>query len=571
MSSILQNLPNIVMSMDGGALSPFNLHFSDPTIGFMKKNISTIDRMAVGFDYSSKFDDFAESLSHPTSIGSFINKVREEDVFVADYLEKVVKTFSIDKSLTTIVDLVWAANLTNTLGEQDTRMEMLLSDLLFSLQHSTAYKNVNPMEVRGRILEMFENDIDEDLAESYFDVDAEQAQRYLGVAYTDNDNTKDITKWYDYRSFKEITSFDAFEINNEEDLKLALSTSSVSAYRAASIYIKKTYLSSTDPNHPGYCADELEREYKATLILSSLAHEYGFGDFDENNSVGFNLLARLKNIPELMQEKNPLISVSDVIHEMKQEASLLTKTEILKEEPVEKKPEENTEDEQAEEQTPVLTSEEYTKKQLSTFNKFIDKKRLEIVSTLDFLVKTRGTKSNFKKIEARLATIAADYGVELLTAEDEKNTKDRIDANIDLLIPAVNKRFDELGRAKEIFKIVRRKMGTNLDLDGIAFDKELLGKNVNVVSPYQEGLIRSFYKAIQADPTLKSDAVYRRRTQTFTMANIDERVKADDSTAPELSSVFRAFKLTPTKEAQYEEDKKIPVLIEDEDEGIAIS
>lgn len=561
MESLIQNLPNIISSVDNSALNVYNFSFDTATIAFMKHNFSTIDRMAVGFDYSSKFDDFAETLSNPMSISSFLNKVKKEDVLVADYLEKVIRTFKIDKSTTSIVDLVWMANITNSLGEQDAKMEMLLSDLLFSLQHSSAYKNVSPMEVRSRILEKFQNDVDEHLAEEYFGMDASKAQTYLGVAYTENSNTKDNSKWYDYATFDEIAYFDEVEIKNEDEFKKSLISPSTSTCKAGINYIKTNYLSSTDPNLPSYCDDELEREYKATVIYSLLAEMYNVGEVDENDNIGFNLLARIKNIPELIAEKNPLAKLTNLINNYEDEAVAVLHQDILKDQPT-------AEDEQ--EKSNTLSAEEYTKKQLATFNKFVDKKRIEVVSTLDFLVKTKTTKTNLKKIEARLSAVATEYGISLVSPSEEKNVKARIDANIDLLIPAVNKRFDELGRAKEVFKVVKRKKGTNLDLDAVEFDRGFLGKSFNVLTPYQESIIRGFYKIIKTDPILKTNAVYRRTTPTFTMARINERVEKNGA-EPEISSVFSAFTMTEAKTRAYEEDKILEEKFIEENEEISLS
>ena len=117
----------------------------------------------------------------------------------------------------------------------------------------------------------------------------------------------------------------------------------------------------------------------------------------------------------------------------------------------------------------------YTKKQLDVFGKVVDKHRLELVGTLSNLVKYSARKANFAKGEENLIPIAKTLGVTLISAEEEPIAKNRYTKNTDLLINAVNKRFDELGRAKEIFKKVRRKMGAKLDIADISFDKTFLG------------------------------------------------------------------------------------------------
>ena len=561
MATLLQNLPSLISSVDSHALDSYKFSFDSVTQGIMQNNFSSIDRMAISYDNPKYFKDFGEQLTNPTSISLLIQKLRqgkkEENTLVANYLERVAKTFSLDMASSDIVKLVWASNIVNNLGDKDPRMEELLSDLFLSLQFSSAYKDARITEARAHILEMFDNDMNEDLAESYFDINPQQAQNYLGVAYTTNSNAKDYTKWYDYKTFKEINSFDSVEIKNTEDLKKALASATVSGYKAACDYIKTNFLNSTDPKSARYCENDLVKEYKATIILTILTEQLKFGALDVNNAIGFNLLARIENLPILMAEKNPLIAVSNLIGEFKDQASGIA-TAILHEKESEQ---ENTDTETTStEEVPAevdksLNQEEYTKQQLSVFSKIVDKNRLELVDTLSRLVKCRERKSNFAKGEKALLSTAKKLGVTLVSEQEQPTAKTRYLQNVDLLIEAVNKRFDELGRAKEVFKKVRKKMGADLNIDDIEFNKAFLGKTSAIVSPYIEKLIKSFYKTIETDPLLKTNVKYRRKTPTLTIATMDERVKQDENASEEISTIFDSVKLTPSQTAKYQADK----------------
>ena len=135
----------------------------------------------------------------------------------------------------------------------------------------------------------------------------------------------------------------------------------------------------------------------------------------------------------------------------------------------------------------------------------------------------------------------------------------------------INNRYDEITRAKKFFTQIRKKMGTNLDIEDVAFDKEFLGKKGNLVSPYIESLIKSFYKLLKADPKLKTDKRYRAATGPFRVATLNNRVKADENAAPELSSIFSPVKLSPAKKAEYEAEQELEDLWEQEFDAISKS
>lgn len=575
---ILSKIPAMLDSTNGAVMSPFRYKVDKATKGFMQLNCSTIDRMAVGFDYSSQYDDFANSLKNPTTVDKFIELVRKQNVLVADYLEKVVRSFNVDRSETNIVELVWAANITNSLGDKDERMEQNLSDLLFSLRMSPAYKNVSPMQLRGNICHMFEAEINEERAEDLLEVDAEQAQTYLGVAFMENPRAKDLTKWYDYRTFEPLQLGSINEITSLTELKEALASGDVESYVAAYDYIKANFLNQTDPKHPGFCENELVKDYKATVIIATMVQKMGLNVLDENNTLGFNLLTRIKNIPIALEQESPMLAVSSEINQMEKEAKAVAFKEVLnthKETPtLDEKDEvdltkeleelqgdltgvvkEKNDIDIEEELNDTLDSQEYIKKQLATYHKLTDKKLLGLTKDLEILVKFRGRKSSFAKAEEKLAQMAEEFNIELITPEQEKNTKTRFYANVDALIDAVNERFDELTRSKVIFTKIRKKMGTNLDIEDLVFDKALLGSLANVVTPYVEKVIKDFYRLIKADPKLKTNARYRQKTPTMMMATMHERVKADPNTTPEIASLFGTFKLTPSQAVKYSEDK----------------
>ncbi|MBO5394327.1 MAG: hypothetical protein J6A28_00285 [Clostridia bacterium] len=563
MSNLIQELPSLVSSVDTNALNSYKFSFDPITASIMQNNFSTIDRLTIAYDEPKYFKEFGEGLSNPTTISTLLlklraDKSRNENAIIADYLEKVARTFSLDTSSIDIVKLVWTANIVNSLGDKNPKMEEYLSDLFLSLQFSSAYKDSRITEARAHILEIFENDINPDLAKSYFNVDVEKAQSYLGVAFTTNPEVQDCKKWYDYKTFEEIKDIENVEISNVSDLVEKLKTSSVANYSSAYNFIKTNYLNSTDPTSARYCGDELEKEYKATLILITITKQLGYGEMDKNNQIGFNLLARIENLPKLMAQKNPLLNASNILIGFKNQANIIA-DEIVHGINAE------TDDEKEEQaQDGTLDAAAYTKKQLDVFAKVVDKHRLELVGTLSTLVKYRERKANFAKGEENLMSLAKQLGVTLITAEEEPVAKIRYIRNADLLIDIVNKRFDELGRAKEVFKKIRKKMGTSLDIANISFDKAFLGKTAAIASPYIEGLIKSFYKLVDADPKLKSNVKYRRRTPTFTMASMDERVKADNTISAELATVFMSVKLTPSQAAKYEEDKILEEAFEDD-------
>ncbi|MBP3344870.1 MAG: hypothetical protein J6K97_01545 [Clostridia bacterium] len=339
MQSFIQTIPSLITSEDNSLFEGYNLGSDLISSGYLQNDYSTYNNMYIGqraevlsmsdalsmsyadiFDGESTFGKLTE-IQKPMTIADFIEKVKTtaKDVAIgmqlADYLIKVAHTLHFDMASTDIATLVWGAQITNKLGENDPEREKYLNDIFYSTIKSPAYKGQTPLEAKTKILEKFENDVNRDLAQSY-----------LGIQFMTNPEVAaNPDTWFNYKKFEEISEFEDVKIENRKELFEALSTENVSSYKAAIDYVKDTYLSSEDKTNPAYCENELVKDYKATLIVSELANKVVGEDFDKDNEIGFNLCSKVANIPALLTKQNPIMGMSSTINKYDREAGKIAK------------------------------------------------------------------------------------------------------------------------------------------------------------------------------------------------------------------------------------------------------
>ena len=548
MESLIQLIPNLITRVDSNDIEGYSYNTDSITDAIMANNFNKLSQMAFGFDYNSRFDKMSEKITSQISINDFISKIKSETtiegaVLVGNYLEKVAKTVSLDSSSSSIVELIWIANITNQFGPNDNKMEEYLSDLLFSLSRSPIYKNTSPVQVRGKVLDILKDDLDK-----------ERAHNYLGMSYMKNNDVKDHTKWFDYNKFEEVKDIDKVDIQNNDDLINAIKTHSAGAYKSAIEYVKATYLNETEETQAGYCENDLVREYKASIIVATLAKEYNDKDFDKDNSIGFNLCARVQTIPAQLAETTSFFSMSNAITKYKEDAAKIVNQILGKqfaaEIPVEEQKSFRT-----------VSTSSYIKKQLSTLNIFIDAKLKYYAQTLAQVKKYKARKSNFRTVEEYFSGLAKEFNIPLVNENDEGMEKaiDRVKTNADLLIAVIQEQITRATRLSKVFGDLKLNKVSKLNTDDLTFDKSIFGDMYILCEndDYYEKIITNFYHLVREDSALKGGyEKLRLKSPKFISADIKKRAKNNPSVNNELSSLLGGLTFKNSEQVKYIADSK---------------
>jgi len=174
---------------------------------------------------------------------------------------------------------------------------------------------------------------------------------------------------------------------------------------------------------------------------------------------------------------------------------------------------------------------------------------------MDYLSKILTKKSKIAKAEGYLEMLAEEYKVELTTIDEQQNTTLRLLDNVTLLFDAVHDRYDEISRCKDVFKKLRAKMGTNLDIAEENFDSATIGDTSHIAKTYQERVIKDFYLLVKADPKLTLTTKFRNRNDIFRMAELKERAMLTAGLSNEFYSLLQGIELTTSQKGKYEQDK----------------
>ncbi|MBQ8793015.1 MAG: hypothetical protein IJZ62_05390 [Clostridia bacterium] len=557
MAKLLNKIPQLIKSKDSSSLDEYNFAITYPTKAVMQRNFSSLKELALAYKYDDTFNDVLSSITKPMTIEEFIEEISKRDNEVGYFLKDSALRINIAPESQDVAHLVWAsciiADITGEASED-------VNNLFFSLSKSFIYKNISPIKMREEINDYFSN-----LTET-FDLNASAIKNYLSAAFTSNKMAQ--SRWIDYSTFKEIEINKNLQLGGLQAVVNALENGTFDDYNAVYEYIKNEYLWNQPKASEGYCDNEYERDYKASIALSCLADALDIQEKDDYNSLGFNLLSRINSLPEALTEVHPLSQTTSIINRYDQEAEKLVES-LLKGVLVfttdNKTSLTNIAQAQREAVPEICENENfddlnsYTKKQLSTFTKIADKKLQSLRETMHRLTKILTKKSKLAKSEEELELLAQEYKVELTTIDEQQNTTLRLLDNVTLLFDAVHDRYDEISRSKEVFKKLRDKMGTNLDITEESFDNTTIGDTSYIAKSYQEKIIKDFYKLVKTDPKLNLATKFRIKNDTFRMAELKERALLSSGFSDEFYSLLQAIKLTPSQREKYEEDKKLEI------------
>ncbi|MBE7073578.1 MAG: hypothetical protein E7379_00565 [Clostridiales bacterium] len=536
MTKLLSKLPQLINSETTSSLAGLDFKIDGISKTLLQKNFNSLAALAIAYNSKNKFNKLAITIEKPITVIDFLNSLADYDFQTCAFLEKIALAFNIDFSCTDIPSLVWCGNIVNNLINPNDEIELSikLQELFVSLSLSKEYRDVSIRDLRTNLNASIDN-LDEDLG-----VNKETIQTYLGIAFSSNSQINNFSKWFDYKTFTEMANNNQ-PINSITEAIELLKNGQIQNSPAIINFIKEKYIKTQTDN------DDVVNEYKSSIVLAIVMDKMGFSEIDKYNNLALNLFARIKNIPTILAEKSPVSQITNILNKYDKEAEKIA-NQILREVSALTEKEQQTEIEKK-----ALTLENYTKKQLNSFNKIIDKKLIEITKTMEFLMKNFHRKAGFAKLETQLELIAEQYNVNLYTKEEKHLAIVRIQKNILKLLEKLHDRYNELNKCKDVFANVRKKMGLNLDIEDVVFDKKLIGTLQLVTGPFHERIIKDFYKLVKADPRLTLCTRFRPRNLTFTISELKERslLTADNK----MKNILNAHHLSPSQLEKYNQDK----------------
>ncbi|MBQ8909134.1 MAG: hypothetical protein IJY90_02470 [Clostridia bacterium] len=542
MTNLISKIPQLLAGKATPTLNDYNYAIDDTTKAIMQKGFVSLGNMGLAYSHDNSFDEFAATIDKPMKIATFIDELSIEDFDVAVYLETVAHSLNVNLSSTDLARFIWAANIINSIKNDDELLGEKLNGLFLSLQHAPAYKKTQPATLRESIVDFTKN-----INADKLGVNAQQIKNYLAISHMTARAEQELAKWIDFSTFTEL-SVGETKISSIQDAFAALQSGKIADFAGVSTFVKQAYLSTDDASKPGYCENALVQEYKANIILAALAEKLNLTDIDQDDTIGLNVLSRIKNIPALLAETRPLAEISGQIQKYQQDA-LAVAAEMTQPSTAQV-----SSASAPTTQIAQTSAARYTKQQLDMFNRIADKKLADLTKLMGFLTKKLNQKSKFDETEQEIIGLFAEFKVPMITEDELPITRYRVHDNVSHLLKAVQARYNEIIRCKELLARIRKKKKTDLNLEDVEFNKKFLGNTVFISGAYQEKVIRDYYRFIDEDPILKSNKTCRLATPTNAMARLQERAFTT-GVSQELSDIFSAIRLTPAQQARFEQDK----------------
>lgn len=445
--------------------------------------------------------------------------------------------------------LVWAASILNTLEERNVSQDIITA-AFYSIAHTRL--GGERKEVGALIAEL------RDLVSTDAKL-AAATESALAFSFLKNDEVQESDSWYNFKNFQQLEPNEGVEIHSTNQLFSALKD--LKNYSAVLDYIKNTYLKEVDPSKPGFCKNADAENYKALIIAAALASDkYQFDDeFDADNTIGFNITADILDLRDKIDHEHILDGISNKLNKLETEAGKIVAAILGRE--VEILPEQRTAI-LPKGMVKVGSIEDYIKNNLNSFEKLIQPNMsytLDLLNSIDRMQQKYQDKAyrGSEKVEETLAFIAGELGVELISKESDGEVKltpkERLMQNLEMLYTAANDRYSELDRMMSIYKQVRSKQKTNLDIEDVEFDKSLLGKHGVIATAGHEGAIKEYYRILAADPILKvskGKKQLRIKSPKMVLADIQQQVAENPDSYPQLARLFSHFKLSNQEKIQ---------------------
>ena len=546
MEKLIHILPNLITNEDSTWLQKAIKNPDYLSQFIMRHNKSYVSTLSVMRRGRFREHMLGETINDNSTVDELITAIEETNPVgrgFAELLEDLKTRVNCEgKSATS---LVWAASILNTLEDRNVSADILTA-AFYSIANTRLggeKKSVSALieELRDLV------STDKKLAEA--------TETSLSYSFVKNAEVQESDSWYDFNTFEEIELSEGVEIHSTNQLYAALKD--LKNYSTVIDYVKKTYLSEDDPRKDGYCKNEDEKHYKALIIVSALASDrYQFDEeFDTNNTIGFNITADILELRDKIDHEHILDGISNKLNSLESAAGRIVAAILGRE--VEVLPDKRTVI-LPKGMVKVGSYEDYIKNNLNSFEKLIQPNMsytLDLLNSIDRMQQKYQDKAyrGSEKVEETLAFIAGELDVDLIAKDSELAPKERLMQNLDMLYTAANDRYSELDRMMSIYKQVRSKQKTNLDIEDVEFNKSLLGKHGVIATAGHEGAIKEYYRILSADPILKvakGKKQLRIKSPKMVLADIQQQVAESPDVYPQLARLFSHFKLSNQEKIQ---------------------
>lgn len=546
MEKLIHILPNLITNEDSTWLQKAIKNPDYLSQFIMRHNKSYVSTLSVMRRGRFREHMLGETINDNSTVDELITAIEETNPVGRGFAELLenLKT-RVDCEGKSATSLVWAASILNTLEDRNVSADILTA-AFYSIANTRLggeKKSVSALieELRDLV------STDKKLAEA--------TETSLSYSFVKNAEVQESDSWYDFNTFEEIELSEGVEIHSTNQLYAALKD--LKNYSTVIDYVKKTYLSEDDPRKDGYCKNEDEKHYKALIIVSALASDrYQFDEeFDTNNTIGFNITADILELRDKIDHEHILDGISNKLNSLESAAGRIVAAILGRE--VEVLPDKRTVI-LPKGMVKVGSYEDYIKNNLNSFEKLIQPNMsytLDLLNSIDRMQQKYQDKAyrGSEKVEETLAFIAGELDVDLIAKDSELAPKERLMQNLDMLYTAANDRYSELDRMMSIYKQVRSKQKTNLDIEDVEFNKSLLGKHGVIATAGHEGAIKEYYRILSADPILKvakGKKQLRIKSPKMVLADIQQQVAESPDVYPQLARLFSHFKLSNQEKIQ---------------------
>ncbi len=442
-----------------------------------------------------------------------------------------------DKSITSIL---WASSILNNLESRHVDQE-IINKAFLAVAATLTNSQKTIADLREELNALVESD--QKLAKI--------TDSTLAYSLLMNPTVQKSDIYFDFNTFTQIENNTEIEIKSKEELLSNLN--SLENYNACIEFIMREYLSETDPTMDGFCINEDDRMYKALIIAVALASEVNKHnpEFDKDNNIGFNMTANIFKLREKIDNAHILSEISNKLNGLEFAAGKIASKILGRDLEISK--EQKRIFNLPKEIFKTGNAEDYIKNNLNAFGKLIKPNldyTLDLLNTIKALKNRYQSKNNYRKsqrTEDTISFLANELDVQLLSSTNILTPLGELLENLNALEIACDNKHKELSRFEEIYKKVKSKQKTNLDIENVAFDKKLLGKNVALKTQYHEQLIKEIFKLVEMDKkvAIKGDInqTLRIASPKIILSKFKKEAEANKDALPIINDLFNHFTL----------------------------
>lgn len=397
----------------------------------------------------------------------------------------------------------------------------------------------------------------------------QEVKDYFATAYIKNDeweNEEHLDSWYDFEKFESIIiSNQATAVDSNDSLIEALKKPTCESYQQAIEYVRNTYFAESENN---FGADaEILSQYKALITVATLATDVVSENSDQFNNIAYNLISKIISTKEMLENSigrsSIVIKASQAYEEI---LTSITKDAKIVAHNISGNEAEVEESLVSENNGEILAEESLTKTKAvgKVAPKFKGAKKTLIQQYLQYFTKKGqivsqkaqqyntianmldaiiAKKSYSSKDEDFITLVSNELSlsIELASPSTIPNKLERVKHNAQLLLPEIEREYDQLSAIGSVYDQVRKTFGDNLDIQEVPFDKDVLGKTRT--RPQYEKIIKTYYQLVEGLVKNLPDVCRMLPTEAMRKAEMYEEIRSN----PEKYRYFEKTIKEPSK------------------------